>query len=205
MSSRPCYLLGAAFRSFSRPPPSRQTNAIHLWIFARPVQRSSWAGFHLSAVANVRTKPHSLRPRKARSHDTTYGTAHRALCYKCGKPGHLARDCDKPVATCYRCGESGHEARDCPQPQRCYRCGKPGHTASQCSSEVDTRICLSCGAVGHVRRDCPRRRLCYRCGEPGHKASECSAEVGKTTESFSDHPGGLRAFLSRLFWGRGRS
>ena len=36
-------------------------------------------------------------------------------CHRCGKPGHLARDCRQPdTRTCYKCGQTGHIAKDCP-------------------------------------------------------------------------------------------
>ncbi|GLT42906.1 hypothetical protein SLA2020_168830 [Shorea laevis] len=51
-------------------------------------------------------------------------------CFKCGEPGHMARDCSQTGGggggggggrygsggSCYNCGESGHFARECPNP-----------------------------------------------------------------------------------------
>jgi hypothetical protein len=38
------------------------------------------------------------------------------LCFKCGKTGHLARDCYVNVGIkCFNCGEGGHMSRECPK------------------------------------------------------------------------------------------
>ncbi|CAB0045000.1 unnamed protein product [Trichogramma brassicae] len=38
-------------------------------------------------------------------------------CYRCGRAGHWAAQCNAGEATCYRCHEPGHLARDCNAPQ----------------------------------------------------------------------------------------
>ena len=38
-------------------------------------------------------------------------------CYKCGKIGHMSRNCTSSVYLCFNCGESGHFAVNCPKPK----------------------------------------------------------------------------------------
>ena len=49
-------------------------------------------------------------------------------CYKCGKIGHVKRECKSKEFKCFVCGEAGHVKRDCPKQeqgngQRTFRTG----------------------------------------------------------------------------------
>ncbi|CAI7878514.1 unnamed protein product [Closterium sp. NIES-54] len=49
-------------------------------------------------------------------------------CHRCGKPGHLRRDCKN----CDGCEKLGHRKRECPDAARCEICKKRGHEAKDC-------------------------------------------------------------------------
>ena len=37
------------------------------------------------------------------------------VCFMCGKPGHMGRDCRSSMIACFRCGQIGHRRSECPQ------------------------------------------------------------------------------------------
>lgn len=78
-------------------------------------------------------------------------------CWRCGKRGHLAKDCSLSAAKpCYYCAQYGHEPFSCPH-RLCFRCGEPGHMTKDCSLQR-----------GQVKGG--GRGLCLRCGR-----AECAA------------------------------
>ena len=92
----------------------------------------------------------------------------RALrCPHCGK-SH-AGVCRRWTGECYRCGRLGHLIRDCPEGSRA-RQAIPGPTST--IRKPRKPLCFNCGK--HHWGECRRYPgVCYRCGDRGHKARDC--------------------------------
>ncbi|GJY74950.1 DNA-binding protein HEXBP [Tanacetum coccineum] len=88
----------------------------------------------------------------------------RRGCYKGGKVGHIARNCND--ARCYKCGKVGHIASNCSDDAelRCSICFKNGHMARDCCGDG----CCKCSRVGHLEGIWVRT-----VGKDGHYATEC--------------------------------
>ncbi|RGB23326.1 hypothetical protein C1646_728730 [Rhizophagus diaphanus] len=83
-------------------------------------------------------------------------------CYKCGRTGHFANNCNYSNENannnnshgCFKCGSTDHFANDCNNYfdesdsscdengnnkfYRCFRCGSPSHFANDCDDESDS-------------------------------------------------------------------
>ena len=111
-------------------------------------------------------------------------------CAICSKTDHDIRDCPSRNV-CFNCGIPGHVVRDCSlprgQPQRriCTICFFSGHSKEQCryyNNGIDVAaqaLCMICGVPGHFMcRDMQwyfglRGVSCYNCGRTGHLGGQC--------------------------------
>jgi cellular nucleic acid-binding protein len=110
-------------------------------------------------------------------------------CGLCATVGHDMWSCpDKSV--CFNCGLPGHVVRDCNQrrglPQRCVCtiCFRSGHHRFQCRERpwhvpTEDAVCMQCGQMGHFM--CSEMRwffglkgvTCFKCGMKDHRGVDC--------------------------------
>ena len=93
------------------------------------------------------------------------GGGFKGDCLKCGKPGHMARDCNVKVTqqpakvTRGACGRYGHVAKDCRVSANAKGKGKgkdarPGAKSAGKGKSRFAGACFKCGIVGHRAVDC---------------------------------------------------
>ncbi|CAG8567686.1 7188_t:CDS:10 [Diversispora eburnea] len=132
--------------------------------------------FAIIAVANAQTQPKKKSVINAEMlaiwysrecyQESATGTS-GSECYKCGKTGHKARNCDDSYEDDYNA-----EYRTRGSSSDCYKCGKPGHIARNCNDDY-----------GENSRKGGSNGECYKCGKSGHIAKNCDDFSGNYYDS----------------------
>ena len=104
-------------------------------------------------------KPKSFRKQESSSgkgSETNKGESKKKECTYCKKTGHIREECYRLNRLCYRCGKSGHFAPDCDVPPRSNRTDRTQNKESsdvKVSTTTNT-VCGFCGNKGHVMAQC---------------------------------------------------
>src|SRR3954463_14769761 len=57
---------------------------------------------------NLEFKPRNKPYNNNNSNQSANPNKNNIICHNCKLPGHMRRDCPKPVIVCHACGQSGH-------------------------------------------------------------------------------------------------
>ena len=124
---------------------------------------------------------------QAEGHNRKSNACPKRACTKCGKTGHIARQCtfcdackvhhSRGACICSMC-KTHHRKDECPQ-ESCTKCGQTGHIARQCTycdackahHAKGACMCSTCG-THHRKDECPQD-LCAYCEEFGHTEKRC--------------------------------
>ncbi|RPB02611.1 hypothetical protein L873DRAFT_1787605 [Choiromyces venosus 120613-1] len=98
-----------------------------------------------------------------------------AECYKCGKVGHIARQC--PVNGPHT---GGYGPQGQTRGQTCYSCGGYGIVLGPGFIFFVFGFMIS----RHLSRDCTQGQKCYNCGQIGHLSRECPSEQDRVCYKF---------------------
>ena len=139
---------------------------------------------HIEAKCPNEAKPRPCAICAGIDHEM-YSCPMKSVCFNCGVPGHMNRDCWRPRgmprrSVCTICYESGHHRWQCrdrswvPDEATCMQCGKPGHF--MCSEMrwffgLKGVTCFQCGANDHHGSECSRPDL-ERCSKNPDLAQE---------------------------------